>query len=340
MKDRSRSALASAVLSSSSVEIASCRCPLSTSTLAAAGIDCGLGALHAGDRLIAVGLRLLQRLSARRVARHQLVLPVEFQFGARGGCLRGNKLRPGLLDGGLLRRDLMRHPRDRRFLGRDLLARRIDRQPIIAVVDGGDHVAGMDVGVVGDRNAGEIAGHLGGERRVVGLHIGVVGRDHEAADRQIIIAEPASDRRPHDDGATKAMPILRAARPLLRLPRQPASPGTSVETRAMGDGPARLRRSGCRAGAVDWLRRLRFGHPQRRPGGVAAVLVLVAIHAPHSSGAPSKARDDRTVRSLIGRGRAKVNIDRTVRSIYMWAVGFGNWRRVSGFKNRRIREKA
>ncbi len=192
MKDRSRSALASAVLSSLSVEIASCRCPLSTSTLAAAEFDGRSGALHSGYRLVPIGLRLLEELAARSVTRHQLILPGQFQLGTRGGCLSGNELRPRLLNGGLLGRNLMGHPRDRCFLGCDFFARRIDRKAVVAVVNSGDDVPGVDVGIVGHRDAGEISRHLGGERRIIGLHISVIGRDHEAPDRQIIIAVPSS----------------------------------------------------------------------------------------------------------------------------------------------------
>ena len=42
-----------------------------------------LARLDAGDRLIAVGLRLLQQLAARGVARDQVILPVELQLRAR-----------------------------------------------------------------------------------------------------------------------------------------------------------------------------------------------------------------------------------------------------------------
>jgi len=78
-------------------------------------------------------------------------------------------------------------------LGGDFRARGVDGELVVAVVDGGDHVAGMDVGVVGDGNAGDITGDLGGQRRVVGLHIGVIGRDGEAPNRRIIVAVPAGD---------------------------------------------------------------------------------------------------------------------------------------------------
>ena len=54
-------------------------------------------------RLIAVRLRLLQQLPARRVACDQQVLSVQLQFGAGRRGLRGDELGPGLDDRGLLR---------------------------------------------------------------------------------------------------------------------------------------------------------------------------------------------------------------------------------------------
>jgi hypothetical protein len=117
---------------------------------------------------------------------------LSLEFHPPCGGLVGGELRLRLRDRGFLRGDLVRRTRDRRFLSRDLLARGIDRQPIIAVVDGGDHVAGMNVGIVDDRRARDVAGDLGGKRRVVGLHVSVISGDQKAADRHIAIAEPAA----------------------------------------------------------------------------------------------------------------------------------------------------
>ena len=168
-------------------------------------VDRGLRALHGGDRLVAIGLGLFLQLPARPVVRDQRVLPIELELHSpRGGLGRG-KLRPSLLDGRFLGGDLVRHARDGRFLCCDFLARGIDRQPIVAVVDGGDHFARMHVGIVGDRHVRDIAGDLGGKRRVVGLHISVVGGDQETADRQIAVAEPSAGAGSgeHDRGEHK-----------------------------------------------------------------------------------------------------------------------------------------
>ena len=71
--------------------------------------------------------------------------------GAGLDRLRGGKLRIGLRDRRLLRHDLLADAADGRRLGGDLAARGLDRQAIIAIVDAGDDVAGMDELVVLDR---------------------------------------------------------------------------------------------------------------------------------------------------------------------------------------------
>ena len=135
--------------------------------------------------------------------RDQGILPIEFELHALRGGLRGGELRARLLDGRFLGGNLVRDACDGRFLGRDFPARRINRELIVAVVDGGDHVAGVNVGVVLDGNRGEIAGDLGGERRVVRSHVGIVGRDHEPADRPPVVAvgptSPERQQRERDE---------------------------------------------------------------------------------------------------------------------------------------------
>ncbi len=155
------------------------------------GIEAGLCALHARDGLVAVGLRLFEGLPAGEFTRCQRLLAIQFELRAPGGHLRGNELRLRLLDRRPLRLDLAADAVDRSLLGRDLVARRVNREPVVAVVDGGDQVAGMHIGVVLDQDARNVAGDLGGQRGVVGTHIGVVGRDGEAADRPPAIAECA-----------------------------------------------------------------------------------------------------------------------------------------------------
>src|SRR5262249_59967952 len=93
------------------------------------------------DRLVAIGLSLLQPLAARELPRRQRLLPVELESSPRGTCLRRSHLRIGLLDGGLLRRDLLPDALDRRLLSRNPFTRRVDGKPVIAVVDPSDDLA-------------------------------------------------------------------------------------------------------------------------------------------------------------------------------------------------------
>ncbi len=59
--------------------------------------------------------------------------------------------------------------------GRNLGLRLFERDAIVAVVDPGDHVAGGDMLVVGDRDGGDVAGHLRGERELPRRDEGIVG---------------------------------------------------------------------------------------------------------------------------------------------------------------------
>ena len=170
-------------------------------------------------------------------ARDQHVLPVELELHARGCGLGGNELRLRLLDGGLLGGDLMADPADRCLLGRDLVARRIDREPVVAVVDRGDDIAGADPRIVGDANVAEIARHFRGECRVVGLDVGVVGRNREPADREPVIAVPAraaENGRQQGKGAEAASCRTRAA--CVRRPASCARLALEPARRARGWG--------------------------------------------------------------------------------------------------------
>jgi len=60
----------------------------------------------------------------------------------------------------------------------------------IAVVDAGQHLAGLHALVIADQHVDEITRDFRCNRRVVGLHIGVIGRDQEASDGPIVPAVP------------------------------------------------------------------------------------------------------------------------------------------------------
>ena len=141
VNDRSRSALASAVWNCLSVRIASTCCAFSTSTLACAASSAAWLALHGGIGLIAVGLRLLERLAAGVVACGEILLALELELGARRAGLRRDELRLRLVDGGLLGHDLLADAVDGRLLGGDVVARGLGGELVVAVVDARDHVA-------------------------------------------------------------------------------------------------------------------------------------------------------------------------------------------------------
>ena len=69
-------------------------------------------------------------------------------------------------------------------------------RPIVAVVDAGDHVAGGDVLVVGDRNGGDVAGDLGRDRELPRGDEGVVGRPECSAGRRPSRGSPRRRARP------------------------------------------------------------------------------------------------------------------------------------------------
>ncbi len=76
-------------------------------------------------------------------------------------------------------------------LGDDLRLGLRDRDRVVAVVHDDQRIAGLHMLVLDDRNGGDIAGDLRRHERHVGLHIGVVGRDHEAAVGPVLVAVPA-----------------------------------------------------------------------------------------------------------------------------------------------------
>ena len=85
------------------------------------------------------------------------LLALVFELHPRPPGLGRGELRLRLRDGRALRLDLAVEPGDGRRLGRDLVAGLVDGQAIIAVVDAGDEVAGMDPGVLLDRKLGDVA---------------------------------------------------------------------------------------------------------------------------------------------------------------------------------------
>ena len=112
-------------------------------------------------------------------------------FGVHDVGARGLDLRLLLHDGGLVALEL----------GHRLVEIGLgfgDRDLVVGIVDGRDHVARLDRLVVGDEHRRDEPRHLGGDGDLVGLQEGVVGRLLEAADRPpmpAIIAAGGTGRR-------------------------------------------------------------------------------------------------------------------------------------------------
>jgi hypothetical protein len=83
------------------------------------------------------------------------------------------------LDGGLL-------ALDGRQRGQNIGFRLVQGDPVVAIVDPGQDLAGLHGLVVADENLAEVTRHLRGYGDAVGLDIGVVRRDVESADRPVV----------------------------------------------------------------------------------------------------------------------------------------------------------
>ena len=66
----------------------------------------------------------------------------------------------------------------------------VERDREIALVDPRQHLAGLDALIVADQHLAEVARDLRRDRGVVGLHVGVIGRDQIPADRPVVPAVP------------------------------------------------------------------------------------------------------------------------------------------------------
>ena len=154
----------------------------------ARGVGSGLRRFHRGEALIAAGFRDFEGGARGKSLGAERLLTVEVEAGALQRSLGGNQLRLGLFGRAFHRGDLAADPLDGGLLGRDLRARDVDRDAVIAVVDPEDHVALADHDVVAGNDGRDVTGHPGAERGVVGAHIGVIGGDAKASDHNVIHA--------------------------------------------------------------------------------------------------------------------------------------------------------
>ena len=88
-----------------------------------------------------------------------------------------------LVNACLLRHDLPLETLNRGLLGRNLVPRRIHREPVVAIIDARNDVTGMDKGIVFNIDRSEIARDLRCQRGVMRADIGIIGGNDELADR-------------------------------------------------------------------------------------------------------------------------------------------------------------
>ena len=329
VNERSRSALASEVLSSASVRIASCCCPLSTSTLAAAESSAACAPWTAATAWSRFACACSSACLVAKSLAASVVCRVSSNSMRVAAALAEIELRLGLGDGSLLGVDLMADALDGRLLGRDFLARGVGGEPVVAIVDGGDHVAGVDVAVVVDQYARQVAGDFCGQRGVVRLHVGVVGRDREAADRPPVVAEPCSGAEAGgEQGAEGKLAAAEAARAGFAAR---AAPPSFAGAGCAGAGAGALASAWAGAGLVGSTSMIsptfgaRAGTNCREEGPLSHSFLRYICRAPlkHSS---VEAMTERFGHEYIE--KSEVNIDRTVRSPYI--DGTENWRRITG----------
>ena len=134
-------------------------------------------------RAIDGGLLSFEVLDVGRALLRRRPALLDERLVASPGDAREVRVRLSLSDLRLGRRNLSVLSRDLRvdivdagFRPRDLGLRLGERGQVIALVDLGDHIALVDVLVVGDRNGGDVARDFGRDRELAGRDEGVIGR--------------------------------------------------------------------------------------------------------------------------------------------------------------------
>jgi len=175
-------------------------------------LDAGARRAYARDRL----LRILHRTVSRGREIH-VALVFLLREGLAG--LIDQDGGPGGIDERLLRVERRLAAGDRRLRRGDVGVRLVERDLIVAVVDAGEDLAGFDGFIVANKNLDEIARDFRGDRRVVGLDIGVVRRDMEASDRPVIPTEISAGCEGRDASGGQKQPteaVFRRNSSLLR----------------------------------------------------------------------------------------------------------------------------
>ena len=142
--------------------------------------------LRAGD----ARLRLLGVLHAAIAGRGQIGVALVLLGGESRGGLIDLDGRLGGVDHRLLNVELGLLAGDRGAGGGDVGLGLVERDREVALVDPRQHLAGLDLLIVADQHLMQVARDLRRDGGVVGLHIGVVGRDQILADGPVVPAIP------------------------------------------------------------------------------------------------------------------------------------------------------
>ena len=143
-----------------------------------------------GGSFFVVGVGLFETLQRGEAHRAQRSIAIEVVLGTRRLGRGGGDFGRGLLDHGGLQPPRGFAVAERRLLGGDIGVRPRQLGAIVAIVELHQEVAGLDLLVVGDRDAVDEARHLRGDGGDVAADVGVVGRFDEAPDRPPHLAVP------------------------------------------------------------------------------------------------------------------------------------------------------
>ncbi len=147
--------------------------------------------------------RALGQLCAlhRAVARlHQVAVAGVVGGGEGQRRLGGGDLGLLLVDRRLLLGDLGIEVADSGVGALDVGTSLIERDQEVAIVDLCQHLARLHRLIVLDQDPGDVTGDLGRYGRVVGLDVGVVGRDLELADPPVVVTAFAREAQGRDQG--------------------------------------------------------------------------------------------------------------------------------------------
>ena len=205
--------------------------------------------LRAGD----ARLRLLRVLHAAGAGCGEIGVALVLLRGEGHRGLVDIDGRLGGVDHGLLNVELRLLARDRRLRRGDIGLGLVERDLEVAVVDPGQHLAGLHMLVIADQDPIEVAGNLRRDGGVVGLHIGVIGGDQKVPDGPVILAIPGRAGQ-HGQRRTGQQQLAEIEFLRGRGPAPPRHVGQAGPQQGFGSGSAGtgLRRSRRRWNGGSW----------------------------------------------------------------------------------------